>query len=109
MPYYVYILTNKSYTLYIGSSKNLPRRLKDHARKKSKTGFTAKYNLNKLIYFEEFNTNLEASNRERKIKGWTRKRKIELIKSLNPEFKNLSCESEINSEILPLRLRSGSG
>jgi len=100
VPFYVYILTNKSYTLYVGSSKNLPRRIKDHNRKKDKTGFTAKYNLNKLIYFQEFQTNLEAVKAERKIKGWTRKKKIELIKSLNPEFRNLLEESEINSEIL---------
>ena len=54
MPFYVYILTNKSYTLYVGSSKNLPRRVNDHKRKKSKSGFTAKYNIDKLIYFKEF-------------------------------------------------------
>ena len=90
MPFYVYILTNKSYTLYVGSSKNLPRRVNDHKRKKSKSGFTAKYNIDKLIYFKEFETNLEAVNMERKIKGWTRKKKMELIKSLNPKFENLT-------------------
>lgn len=100
MPFYVYILTNKSYTLYVGSSKDLPRRVQDHTRKKSKTGFTAKYNLNKLIYFEEFNTNLEAVQMERKIKGWTRKKKIELIKIKNPKFRDLLKETEINSETL---------
>lgn len=100
MPFYVYILTNRSYTLYIGSSKNLSRRVGDHKRKKSKTGFTAKYNLNKLIYFKEFNTNLEAVKMERKLKGWTRKKKIELIKSMNPEFRDLMEESETSSEIL---------
>lgn len=75
MPYYVYVLTNKSHTLCVGSFKNLLRRVYDHTRKKDKLGFTAKYNLNKLIYFEEFNTNLEAVQKERKIKGWTRKKK----------------------------------
>jgi putative endonuclease len=100
MSFFVYILTNKSYTLYVGSSKNLPRRIKEHTRKKFKTGFTAKYNLNKLIYFEEFNTNLEAVQMERKIKGWTRKKKIELIKTQNPKFENLLEESETSSEIL---------
>lgn len=100
MTYFVYILTNKSHTLYIGSSKNLPRRIKEHNRKKDKLGFTAKYNLNKLIYFEEFSTNLEAVQRERRIKGWTRKKKMELIKSLNPEFRDLLEEAETSSEIL---------
>ena len=98
--YYVYILTNKSYTLYVGSSKDLPRRVQDHTRKKSKAGFTAKYNLNKLIYFEELSTNLGAVQRERRIKGWTRKKKIELIKSINPEFRDLLDETETSSEIL---------
>jgi putative endonuclease len=88
--------------LYIGSSKNLPRRVNDHKRKKLKSGFTAKYNLNKLIYYEEFETNLEALHAERKIKGWTRKRKIELIKTLNPKFEDLleNKVTETSSEIL---------
>lgn len=102
MPYFVYILTNKSNTLYVGSTKDLYRRLRDHTRKKSKTGFTAKYSLNKLIYFEELVTNEEAVHRERQLKGWTRKRKIELIKSLNPKFGELfiNKESETSSGIL---------
>lgn len=100
MPHYVYILTNKSYTLYAGSSKNLFRRVNEHTRKKSKFGFTAKYNLNKLIYFKEVETHREAIELERKIKGWTRKKKIELIKSLNPEFRDLADQSETSSEIL---------
>lgn len=100
MSFCVYILTNKSYTLYVGSSKDLPRRVQDHTRKKSKTGFTAKYNLNRLIYFEEFSTNLEAVHMEKKIKGWSRKKKIELIKSINPEFRDLLGESETSSEVL---------
>ncbi len=100
MPHYVYILTNKSYTLYAGSSKNLFRRVNEHTRKKSKFGFTAKYNLNKLIYFKEVETYREAIELERKIKGWTRKKKIELIKSLNPEFRDLADQSETSSEIL---------
>lgn len=98
--YFVYILTNKSNTLYIGSTKDLRRRIREHANKKSMAGFTAKYNLNKLIYYQQFQTNEEAVTFEKRIKAWTRKKKMELIKSLNPEFKNLSDESEINSEIL---------
>ena len=52
-------------------------------------GFTAKYNLDKLIYFSEFNHVEEAIAAEKRIKGWTRKKKMELIKSINPEFKDL--------------------
>lgn len=88
MPYYVYILTNKSNTLYTGVTNNLERRLQEHADKLV-PGFTAKYNLNKLIYLDEFKRIEDAIAAEKKIKGWTRKKKMELIKSINPEFKDL--------------------
>lgn len=87
MPF-VYILTNKSNTLYIGSTSNLSERLKQHS-KPTTNHFTNKYHINKLIYYLEFIQLKDAINYERKIKGWTRKKKIELIKSLNPEFKDL--------------------
>ena len=95
MPYYVYILTNKSNTLYVGMTNNLERRI--HEYKTRKNHFTSKYNINKLIYFQEFNQAIEAINVEKRIKGWTRKKKIELIKTINPEFKNLfsDCHSEV--------------
>ena len=88
MPYYVYILTNKSNTLYTGVTNNLERRIEEH-RLKLVPGFTSLYNLNKLIYFSEFHNVEEAIDAEKKIKGWTRKKKITLIKTINPEFKNL--------------------
>ncbi len=88
MSYYVYILTNKSNTLYIGVTNNLERRLQEHADKLV-PGFTAKYHLDKLIYFAEFERIEEAITAEKKIKGWTRKKKMALIKSINPEFKDL--------------------
>lgn len=90
MSFYVYILTNKSNTLYIGATDNLKRRLTEHKRKKKALGFTAKYNINKLIYFTEFSSLVEAKQIESKIKGWTRKKKMELIKKLNPTFEDLS-------------------
>lgn len=99
MSHYVYILTNKSNTLYVGSTNNLKRRLYEHKIRKT-YHFTAKYRINKLIYYSIFDTALEAIQTERRIKGWTRKRKIELIKSQNPEFQDLLDESEINSGIL---------
>lgn len=89
MSYYVYILTNKSNTLYVGVTNDLKRRLYEHVNKLI-PGFTSKYNLNKLIYFAEFNQIEEAITIEKKLKGWTRKKKIDLIKNLNPEFNDLS-------------------
>ncbi len=89
MPYYVYILTNKSNTLYTGVTNNLERRLYEH-KLKLIPGFTERYNINKLIYYQEFSRVEDAIAAEKRIKGWTRKKKISLIKTLNPEFKDLS-------------------
>ena len=83
--FYIYILTNKSYTLYIGVTKNLVKRLYEH-KQKYVEGFTKRYNINKLIYFEEYEDSKEAITREKQLKGWTRKRKIALIKETNPTF-----------------------
>ena len=87
--YYVYIATNKRNTvLYTGITNNLERRIYQHKQKLIK-GFTSKYNIDKLVYFQEFNNPEEAITAEKKIKGWTRAKKIELIKNINPEFKDL--------------------
>jgi len=87
--YFVYIMTNKSKTLYTGMTNNLARRDFEH-KKKLLEGFTKKYNINKLVYFEVFNNPDDAIRREKQIKGWLRKKKIELIESMNPEWKDLS-------------------
>lgn len=71
----------------MGSTNNLLRRLQEHKTKKNR--FTIKYNINKLIYYQEFSQLLDAIKAEKKIKGWTRKKKIALIKTTNSEFKNL--------------------
>lgn len=97
MSYYVYILTNKSNTLYVGVTNDLERRLHEHTTKNDH--FTSKYNINKLIYYQEFDQVVDAINAEKKIKGWTRKKKIALIKTINPQFNDLS---ETSSEILRL-------
>ena len=88
MEYFVYILTNKSGILYIGITNNLERRFFEHQLKINK-GFTAKYNLNKLIYFEIYSDINLAIGREKQLKNWNRKKKLNLIKSLNPDFKDL--------------------
>lgn len=86
--YYVYILTNKSYTLYTGITNNLARRVWEHKGKFVK-GFTEKYNIDKLIYYEEYLDVNEALNREKQIKAWTRKKRIDLIKTVNPNFEEI--------------------
>jgi putative endonuclease len=87
--YYVYIITNKSKTLYTGVSNNLTRRVYEHKHKLVE-GFTKKYNIGKLVYFEVFNNVDDAIRREKQIKGWLRKKKITLIESINPQWKDLS-------------------
>jgi putative endonuclease len=87
--YFVYIMTNKSETLYTGVTNNLERRVYEHKHHLVK-GFTNKYNIDKLVYFEETNDINAAIAREKQIKGWLRKKKIALIEAINPEWKDLS-------------------
>jgi putative endonuclease len=89
--FYVYILANKSKTLYVGVTNNLQRRVYEHKNKLIE-GFTSKYNITKVVYFEVFNNIESAIKREKQIKGWLRKKKIDLIESMNPEWNDLSEE-----------------
>ena len=87
--YYVYIMTNRSKTLYTGVTNDLTRRVYEH-KNKMIDGFTKKYNITKLVYFEETNDILSAITREKQIKGWLRSKKIALIESVNPKWEDLS-------------------
>lgn len=87
--YYVYIMTNKSRTLYTGVTNNLERRVGEH-KSKAIPGFTSKYNITKLVYYEEGSDINVAIAREKQIKGWLRAKKIALIESTNPEWRDLS-------------------
>ena len=87
--YYVYILTNRSGTLYVGVTNNLERRLLEH-REGVLGSFTSRYKIDRLLYFEETSDVTAAIKREKQLKGWTRKRKIELIVSVNPQWIDLS-------------------
>lgn len=88
--YWVYILTNKHNTVfYIGITNDLKRRFFEHKNKLA-VGFTSKYNLEKLVYFAQFNDPEEAISYEKKLKGWLRSKKIDLIKSFNPNWDDLS-------------------
>jgi putative endonuclease len=75
--------------LYIGITNNLVRRCYEHKHKIIK-GFTEKYNVNKLVYFDTTNDVSEAIKREKQLKGWTRSKKINLIESINPMWNDLS-------------------
>ena len=87
--YYVYILTNYSKTLYTGVTNDLQRRIYQH-KNKTIPGFTSKYKINRLVYYETFNDIRQAIAREKQIKGWLREKKIALIESVNPMWKDLS-------------------
>ena len=87
--FYVYIMTNKSKTLYTGVTNNIYRRVHDH-KKKEIAGFTQKYNITLLVYYEEFEGIYDAIAREKQIKGWLRAKKIALIESVNPTWNDLS-------------------
>jgi putative endonuclease len=82
-------MTNNSKTLYTGITNNLARRVYEHKHKLVE-GFTKKYNITKLVYYEEINSIRDAIAREKQIKGWLRVKKIALIESANPEWKDLS-------------------
>ena len=86
----VYILTNKYHTvLYTGVTSDLKKRLYQHQNKEFNNSFTAKYNCNKLVYYENFNRIEEAIAREKQIKGGSRKTKQALINKLNSEWNDL--------------------
>ncbi|MBN1779312.1 MAG: GIY-YIG nuclease family protein [Candidatus Buchananbacteria bacterium] len=91
--YYIYILTNKINTvLYVGVTNNLARRIYEHKEKLNPNSFTSKYNVNRLVYYEIFNNSYDAISREKQIKAGSRVKKINLIKSINPQWQDLFNE-----------------
>ena len=87
--YFVYIMTNNSRTLYTGVTNDLNRRVYEH-RNKLVEGFTKRYNITRLAYFETTSDVRAAIAREKQIKGWLRSKKIALIESMNPDWRDLS-------------------
>lgn len=89
-PGFVYILTNKYQTVvYTGVTSNLPQRILDHKEKKYPTSFSARYNVNILVYYEQFQFIGDAILREKQIKAGSREAKNELIRAINPTWKDL--------------------
>ena len=91
--YYVYILASATnYTLYIGVTGDLIRRVYQHKNNLDPTSFTAQYKVYKLVYFEQTNDVRAALEREKQLKGWRRSKKNALIESMNPQWKDLYPE-----------------
>jgi putative endonuclease len=93
--YYVYIMCNRSGTLYCGMTNDLERRVMEH-KTKSVPGFSEKYHIDRLVWFESTNNVHEAIEFEKKIKGWRRAKKIALIEAANPMWKDLSEDWHLN-------------
>ena len=90
--YYVYILASKKNgTLYIGVTNNLLKRVYEH-KNNLMEGFTAKYNVHNLVYYETYSSIYDAIAREKHMKKWKRKWKIELIEKSNPQWIDLHCD-----------------
>ena len=92
MTYYVYILTNKNNrVMYIGVTNDLVRRLYKH-KQELVDGFTKRYHVHKLVYYEQTTDVRSAIEREKQLKGWIRARKNELVETINPDWRDLSEE-----------------
>lgn len=90
--FYVYIITNKpNGVLYTGLTNNLERRILEHKNKQI-DGFSAKYNLSKLVYYEEFDNHHLAFEKERRMKKWKREYKLNLINQMNPNWIDLAAD-----------------
>ncbi|WP_293890111.1 GIY-YIG nuclease family protein [Flavobacterium sp.] len=94
-PGFIYIITNKNNTtLYIGVTSDLPKRILEHKEKLYQQSFSARYNLNKLVYYEQFQMIGDAIGREKQLKAGSRATKVSLISSRNPDWNDLYDEIE---------------
>ena len=89
--YYVYITASRSRVLYVGVANDLERRVRQH-KLKIIPGFTSRYNVDRLVYYESTGDIRAAIAREKEIKGWRREKKVALIEAVNPEWKDLTDE-----------------
>ena len=89
--YWVYIMASRSHNLYTGVTNNLGRRVRQHKSHEFE-GFTARYNVDRLVWFAKYTNVRAAIAREKQLKGWVREKKIRLIESLNPTWQDLSEE-----------------
>ncbi|MHB8381282.1 MAG: GIY-YIG nuclease family protein [Candidatus Binataceae bacterium] len=87
--FHVYVMSNRTRVLYIGVTNNLERRVLQH-QSRATPGFSSRYHLNRLVYFEHYDDATTAIAREKQLKGWRRDRKVALIESFNPKWSDLS-------------------
>jgi len=87
--FYVYIMASRSGTLYLGVTSNIKKRVYEH-KNHLIPGFTDKYEIDRLLYFEVIRDSASAINREKQLKAWRREKKVKLIDSMNPEWNDLS-------------------
>ena len=90
MGHFVYIMSNANRTLFTGIASDLMQRIEQHKNGHYPNGFTARYNFDRLVIFEEVSSRATAARREKQIKGWTRAKKVALIENQNPEWKDLA-------------------
>ncbi|MGH8104100.1 MAG: GIY-YIG nuclease family protein [bacterium] len=91
--YYVYILASRSRAIYVGITSDLERRIEEH-KQRLIPGHASKYNINRLVHYEDFQDPDSAIDREKQIKRWARSKKVRLIEIINPEWKDLGEELE---------------
>ena len=92
-----YLLTNNNHTtLYVGSSRDLVSRTRKHKTKYYKNSFSARYNIDKLVYYEQFDRLWQAREREYQIKAGSRQKKLDLINAMNPEWRDLYDDLQQN-------------
>lgn len=95
--YFVYILDSISRVLYVGVTSNLYNRVRQHKAGEDPNSFTARYRVNRLVYLEEHESIQKAIEREKQIKRWRREKKVVLIESINPKWKDLSLDPRFDT------------
>ncbi len=95
MDAYVYIMSNKSHRLYVGQTTDLRSRVMQHRDKSYPSGFTARYNFDRLVYFEVLESERAAVAREHQLKGWRRARKVALVQAKNPNWLDLTPQLDL--------------
>ena len=101
--YYVYIMTNRTRTLYIGVTNDLERRVMEH-KLKLMPGFTSKYNITQLIWYQDFDDINQAIAAEKTMKAWRRSKKIALIEEMNPDWTDLAAN--LDERTVPMAART---